>query len=307
VIVAVLVAGLAAARFYRPLPRVYAYWTRASVVALAGLCVILFYLAFQATQTQDLFAMGLVALYSMALPLCLFVADQMTGHMIYWFSAAPEVDRNTMVVWRNAWCGRFMTEHTDVLTRYGVSPETSDLLRRYYRGHVVVVTAFTVAIAAALIIAACFEVRYFVVLSGGTTSLALLLAAHSTGIKFGQTRTVLAQTLGHWLCYLKDAQMPPWVMVSPAGDELSRSFRTYAAVILLAMALTFLGLADMRVEEQTLAGDMDLSSLDSWVTVIIMTALAPLQLLLIIFIVSLPTISVCRDALQQNRDEEVEP
>ena len=133
-LVACLVALLVATGFYRLMPRVGRPQASFDFAVFGGASVLSFYLFLSYGYQANLFTVGVFLLWCLALPVSLYVCDQMTGLMVHWIAADPRADRNTMVALRNAWCGRFMTEHLQQLNKRGVSPRTINFLANYAWG-----------------------------------------------------------------------------------------------------------------------------------------------------------------------------
>jgi hypothetical protein len=98
-----------------------------------------------------------------------------------------------------------------------------------------------------------------------------------------------APILGQWFLYQKNEVQPAWVMPSPAGTQLLRTFQTYAAVCLVSAAFSFL-----------------LAGVPGLFRAVLVTVLAPLHCLAIGFTVSIPTLTSVEAglALVPNDDQE---
>jgi hypothetical protein len=286
-VVAVVVSLLSTAGWYRPLPRVFGAQDTAGAGLSVALSVLGFYAIIRLSYGYGLFDVGVVLLFVVAIPSCLLFADQLTGHMLHWWSADPKMSRNTMVVWRNAWCGRFMTQHVEELVALGVHQEQVAVLKRYWMGHVAIIVVYAISTLASLLIGIGEVGLVFLTAS---TVLMLLVSAWADWQSLG-CRQHLAHVLGHWFLYLKDSAQPAWVMQSPAGPQLIRAFQSYAAVSFLAIAFWKLGLAIASTPTRSFC---ELGSGTATEGVLIgggAILLAPLHCLLICFVVSAPALS----------------
>ena len=116
-------------------------------------------------------------LFAGAIPSCLYLADQLTGHMLHWWSADPGVPRNTMVVWRNAWCGRFITPHVDELASRGVEQHHVAALKCYWWGHAAIVVVYAAATLASLLVAHALRFNEIGIVFLASSSVLLLLTS----------------------------------------------------------------------------------------------------------------------------------
>ena len=91
ILVAFVLSSLIAAGCYRPLPRVIGSQQTARVAKLGFASVVGFFVLLRFSYQQNVFGAGVMLLIGLAVPLCLFVADQMTGHMIHWLAAEIQI------------------------------------------------------------------------------------------------------------------------------------------------------------------------------------------------------------------------
>jgi hypothetical protein len=243
-------------------------------------------------------------LLNVGLPASLFVADQMTAQMIHWMSADPRLDRNTMVTWRNAWCGRFMTEHVDCLRNRGVSPRVIAILKRYWRGHLRVGLALVAAIFVALLLAVLVEIIRLGDAIAVTTTTALAGLAVATHAAMPRAGRLFTQTLGHWFEYHKDTIKPPWVLQSPAGSQLARAFLSYGAAAALGCALAFIGFSAGPWDPRMVTELREISAVEVCFVGVAASVLAPAHLLMVCFVVSAPVVSACDQAMEEWCDGE---
>lgn len=291
VVVAALVGTLVSVGRYRPLPRVVSSADTRATALLMSVSVVAFYLIIRMSESSSLFDTGILLLFTAAIPSCLLAADQLTGHALHWWTADPAVDRDTMVAWRNAWCGRFMTRHVDELVSYGVDPSEVTVLKRYWWGHVAIVALYLAAALASLLIAYRFHRNEVGLIFLSASTLMLLLVAAGVDLKSQQSGRRIAQVMGQWFLYLKDSAQPPWVLQSPAGPQLGRAFQSYVGVGGLSVSFWVLGLVTASAPTQSLA---ELQGDAVFYTALVggvAALLAPLHWLLICFVVSGATLS----------------
>lgn len=290
-IVAFVICGLVCIGFYRPLPRVYGSPSSLGLGVIVGGSAIACFVLLRLLVDWNTFRLATGGLLLLAVPTSLFAADQMTGHMIQWLSADHELCRNTMVACRNAWRGRFMTDHVNQLSRRRPSAQGFHRLQRYWIRHVRVASVYVLAVVVALVSSSrlinSFGIAFYVASTIGLFAITTMGGAKPTSNRFGQL-------LGLWFHYQKDTIKPPWMVQSPSGPELARSFLAYIAVAVLALLLTLLGLV--------VPGSGSLMDLSPGQTEVLMTAglgigLAPLQFLLICTSISMPTVSALRSVL----------
>jgi hypothetical protein len=278
--------------------------TNACVPWLAAASVLTFFLWIRFSCLQSLFLFGIFLLINVALPWSLLVADQMTGHIIHWMSADPRIDRNTMVAWRNAWCGRFMTEHVDILQTRGVSPNVINKLKTYWRTHVRVGVACIAGSLAALVLAILTELGRVGPAIVVVTTASLGALAVATHASTPRATNLFAKTLGHWFVYHKDTIKPPWVLQSAAGSQLTRAFVAYGAAVTLSCALALVGLSGGPWDPRTISDLCDLSMVEVGAAGLVAAVLAPLSLLFVCFVVSAPIVSSCDQAIEEVDHED---
>jgi len=296
-IVAAMVGMLAIAGWYRPLPRALGRQDSAGAGLSVALSVVGFYATIHLSYGHSFFDRGALLLFVVAIPSCLFASDQLTGHTLHWWSADPGVSRNTMVVWRNAWCGRFMTPHVEELLGQGVKHGQLAVLKRYWLGHVAIVAVYAVGTLASLLIADRFRIGDVgIVFLAVSTGLLLIVTA---GVDWPrrQCHQRTAHVLGHWFLYLKDSAQPAWVMQSPAGPQLVRAFLSYFAVSVLAIAFWMLGLTVASTSTQALGELRSVSVVFVPLIGAVAVVLAPLHWLLICAVVSNRTLSSVEEGL----------
>jgi hypothetical protein len=232
---------LAMQGWYRPLPRAAGRHESTEVGLLVLLSIVGFYAIVQFGYATCAFDSGVILLFAAAIPSCLYVADQLTGHMLHWWSADPSVPRNTMVVWRNAWCGRFITPHVDELANRGVEQHHVAALKCYWWGHAAIVVVYVVATMASLLVAHALRLNEIGIVFSASSSVLLLLTSAWTDSRAKRSNQRTARVLGHWLLYQKDSAGPAWVMQSPTGPQLGRALQSYSSVAVLAISCWLLG------------------------------------------------------------------
>ena len=270
--VAVIMAWLTANRTYRPLPLHVCDPKRTS--QYVGFGIVLSYATFRCMLGHRAFDIGIVLLFCLALPGCLLLADQWTSHMLHWLTSDPRIDRDELVLWRNAWCGRFLSDDVGQLKQLDVSETDVARLRRYWRAFAIVASIYLTSAISAILLAA----KYRAAWSGiALVCLSTAMLALRTASVEGWSRKISersAPILGQWFLYQKNEVQPAWVMPSPAGTQLLRTFQTYAAVCLVSAAFFFL-----------------LAGVPGLFRAVLVTVLAPLHCLAIGFTVSIPTLT----------------
>ena len=179
------------------------------------------------------------------LPLCIYIADQLTEHMVYWFSANPCVDRKCMTAWRQAWHERFLSGTTQGLPR--CTDQIGAELRQYLLTWVAVALAYIAGICCAVGLKALGP--NIGPLNTLCTTAPLVFLAAATRCATWKDDSTFSKTLGHWLLYLKEEPKPPWVMQSPVGTQTFREVTLYVVAVLLGIALLLL--AEGRLTEGT--------------------------------------------------------
>ncbi len=301
-VVAAVVAALIGSGYYRPLLRTVREQQDTNVAMCGAGSVLFLFVVVRFGGLQQVFGAGVFLLLCLALPWALFLADQMTGHMIHWLSADPRLDRNAMVVWRNAWCGRFMTEETEQLR--GISPAIRSKLQQYWYGHLRVAVACMASVFVGMLgtFALGFDRTGVAISFLLTTSLAgLAISAYAST---ADATKLFPQSLGHWFEYQKDQRQPPWVLQSPAGPQIARAFSAYGAACAMSFALLLLGLSDASWGSRTLADVTQASPAEMLTVLVGATILTPLNLLFLCFIVSAPTTAVCHQAIEEVCDAQ---
>lgn len=285
--VAFAMTWLIVSRIYRPLPQHVCDSRQAA--QFVGFGIVLCYAAFRCVLGQRAFDIGVVLLFWFAIPSCLFLADQWTSHMVSWLTSDPRVDRDELVLWRNAWYGRFLTVEVEQLAGIDVAKGDVKRLRRYWQGFATVAAIYLVSGIGAIVLAAQYRAAW-----SGITLLSLSTALLGVRLAFaegsaGNITHRSAQILGQWFLYQKNQTQPAWVMTSPAGTQVRRTFQAYAAVGLVSAAFFYL-----------LAGMPFLFRL------LCIAGLAPLHCLAIAFVVSIPTLTAVEAGLglHPNHDEE---
>ena len=163
-----------------------------------------FYVVMRLPEQAGLFSGGAFLVVCVGVPLCHFCCDQMMGHVVYWISADPRVDREAMILIRNAWFGRFMTQRLAALAKCGVSAQTHRRFQFYGVTHVLVGAAFLGGMVVGLMLA----IHLLKVPRPGATmitcsSLCLVVTAMWTRACTLSSRHSFSMTLGHWFLYQK--------------------------------------------------------------------------------------------------------
>ena len=270
-VVAAVISVLVSSGWYRPLPYIFGQQTTTHLGFLIGAVMIAGFVAIRLGVLLRSFELGLMLLFAVSLPSCLYFADQLTGHMLHWWSADPLVGRDTMVVWRNAWQGRFITRHVDELLSVGVPKKHVARLKRYWLGHVVVICVYAMSMLVAIVVEQRFQAANANVLFAICATMLLGLTALTAGCLTIANRPSMSAVLGQWFLYLKDTLQPPWVMPSPAGNQLLRVFLSYLASGLFAISFLLF------------CGDAAMWQFPRFAVVLVAELLAPLHVLLICF------------------------
>lgn len=293
-----ILTALFARIIYRLLERIGG--TPHTFVSLHGLAsAVLFIAALWIGTFVNSFACGVMLLAAVAIPSCLLMADQMAGHMVHWFSADPRMERDAMVHWRNAWCGRFMTRQVDRLRTLGASEKASSTLKRYPLSHVMVGTAVAVSLFAGILIAGIHDINQVgLVIALCLTGLLVMLAVRTHAQTLAAVPAIRA-ALGHWFEYQKDQRNPPWVLQSPAGSQPSRAFAVCAVTALFAAALALLTFSDASAPPRTVGGFANATPSELLLVLLTAVVLSPVQVLLIVFIVTAPVVATCREAIEE--------
>lgn len=286
-LIAGIVSSLVSSGWYRPLPRVFGEQNTTSTGVACAFGLVGFFAVACISAQQSSFDLAVMLLFAVSLPVCLYLADQLTGHMLHWWSADPAVSRSSMVLWRNAWHGRFITTHVDELSSVGIQAKYLGKLKRYWLSHVLVIVVYAVSMLAAIVVADSFRIVGMGAVFGISSTVLLLAAATWADWLSLSNRPNTACILGHWFLYLKDTTQPPWVMPSPAGNQVVRVFLSYAAVSLFAIAFLLLALATNDLSPTETTGSLSMILTMAAVAVL----LAPLHVLAICFVVAAPTLS----------------
>lgn len=303
-VVAGIVAALVAIGFYRPLPNVFQN-QRTFVISMLGAgAVWLIYSVLRFGYLQNSFAVGNFLLISVAVPSSLYVADQMAGHIIHWISADPRLDRNEMILWRNAWCGRFLTQETDHLVPLGVPSRSVRRLQKYWRSHAMVGSSCAISVAFGMIGSFQFGFRYVGIAIVVVLTSVLSMMSMATLTSTSHAHNVTRQILGHWFGYQKNDRKPPSVVQSPAGTTLLRAFMAYGTASLMACATVFLGLADSMCRSQSIADAIRASFLNSTIVLFVAVIVTPLNMILIFILVSAPVATACQTAIEEMCHED---
>ena len=304
VVVALVVGTLAVVGLYRPLPRSIGDQRRVDIGIWLALSVLAFFAAAQYSQSHNVFDLGVLLLFTVALPANLYFADQLTGHMVHWITADPVAARNTMVVWRNAWCGRFVTSHVGQVIEQHAPGQSLRQLRRYWTGHLLVSLTYVCGVSASLLGMAIADIQQpgILIVIGSTSFLAILASINRARNSDSLPR--FRCTLGQWFEYQKNSHQPPWMMNSPAGAQLRRSFTAFMAVVLLAVALMFISLTDNKLDPNELNIFHSASLIDTLIVSGVVVVVAPLQTLIIAFVISTQVVSIYDETFQTEEDEE---
>lgn len=261
---------------------------------------------------------GLMLLLLTALPLAAYAADSLTTHWVYWCTANPRVDRQTMTGWREDWSRRFAgigdrPLRLDVTTPQSrqAHREAMRLRRSYPLGFLWLALAYfgAPAIVVSLTLLGIVErIEFWTVVE---VTLFLLWLAVVRWIQLPSSMRSFRRAFASWANYGRDVLDPPWVFQSPCGLQFHRAAISFLAVVLLAISVFTLLAGDISFAVSRL---IELQRLDAAAILIILLSLAaaallpPLWFLLSCYIASAPALAAhhlaCEDdgAFEQHRD-----
>lgn len=243
-VVGLILAVFAALNFGETKPQQQTSLARFQTAALAFLAVPMLWLAVVIATSTKSISVALFALVGIAFPAVCYAADRMATHFVYWMTAHPRIDRQTMTSWRLDWSDRFqdMPDRKPRKSRLNQRDRQShqlamQLRRSYRRGFLWLLACFVIPVVVTAIAALHgFAIRtgQWIILG---TLLCLLWMACLRHAQAPVSLSTLFRALWSWLTYGKDRTDPPWVFRSPVGDQLERAATAIVAVSLLSMAL----------------------------------------------------------------------
>ena len=208
----------------------------------------------------------LLALF--AVPLLLKTADLITTHAVYWMSANPRVDLETMKRWRTEWDQRFQPFSCGPSTQQDLSPQVRKAMQRIQdlRDHSV--HGFLL-VALAIVVPAIAAFVYCTWGHGGPLGpsivvghmCALVLVATYRTLQTRTAARLVGRALEHWLSYGEGRLFPPWVFQSPVGGQPTRKGIVALAVFVLAISVVPLGFVANRAQSITNTPDDATSAL----------------------------------------------
>jgi TraM recognition site of TraD and TraG len=204
---------------------------------------------------------GLMFLVGIALPVTMCAADSLATHWVYWCTANPRIDRETMTAWREDWSRR-LTGMTDRPLRADViSPQALEAhgqamrLRRSYPWGVVwlLATFFGVPmlVLALAVLGIVERIEFWIVVE---ITLVLLWLSVVRSQQAPGSWQLFRQALASWTRYGRNVVDPPWVFQSPAGQQIKRAVFSIVAVVLLTIPLFTLSMAEFALVGHSLQG-----------------------------------------------------
>lgn len=190
---------------------------------------------------------SLLYLAVLPIPLTFFIADQLATHAVWWMSANPRIDLNTMLAWREDWKRRFLDPPRRQPRRKDLPPEVRDLHERvlltkttYRFGLPVVAACLVVALAFASIVSPAGKLHehgfgFFLGFLLGVLVMAFVYTWSFPGAVGICWSFFLA-----WIYAPPELNPVPWGFRSPVIAASSRRRLVLLCVFLWAMALVMI-------------------------------------------------------------------
>lgn len=256
-LVAMALGVFSALGWFQPIPTLNGVWNSLTSGVLSALSVLVTWACLLLVCLVAQPELAVAALFILALPLSLVVADGICTHWVHWVTSNPLLDHQTMRTWRDAWSKRLRGFYFHHFRGYATSQQRQNpaelhervLAQRSSFLTAILISIFVTFTTPALALAA----QMLQLVPHAEPALATLLFSAVTllvawrALQYPFALSLFLPALGSWLFYGQGKRFGPMVFQSPCGQPWFRQALFVGTITLSALIIQPLMLAHTSI------------------------------------------------------------